>query len=79
MVKHRRRGNTLQPIPPGGLENVMTKIGALFPDMELVVSRPNGTKLNAIVEVSVLAARNTLLSLEPGNQICCSLFFLRCR
>ncbi len=52
MVKHRRRGNTIQPVPPGGLEAVVSKIGALFPDMELTVSRPNGTKLNAIVEVN---------------------------
>ncbi len=53
MVKNRRRGNTIQPAPPGALENLINKIGSLYGDMDLAVTRPNGTKLNAIVEVTL--------------------------
>jgi len=48
--KRRRQQATLPyPVPPNTLENIIQKNAAMFKDMTMTVTRPNGTKLNAVV------------------------------
>jgi mediator of RNA polymerase II transcription subunit 27 len=35
------------------LDQLITQIGRLYPDMTFSITRPNGTKLNALVEVTL--------------------------
>merc|ERR1712059_140007 len=54
VTKSRRRNtNTSHTAPPMLLNSMIDSINKMFPDMKLVISRPGGTKLNAIVEVSL--------------------------
>merc|ERR1712059_106588 len=53
MGSRRRNTNTSHTAPPMLLNSMIDSINKMFPDMKLVISRPGGTKLNAIVEVSL--------------------------
>jgi len=52
VTKSRRRNpNTSHTAPPDHLNTMIGGINKMFPDMKLSITRPGGTKLNAIVEV----------------------------
>jgi len=48
-----RPPNNSYTAPPAALDNLILGIGRLLPDMTFNVTRPNGTKLNALVEVTL--------------------------
>ena len=54
VTKTRRRNqNTSHTAPPLHLNSMIEGINKMFPDMKLSISRPGGTKLNAIVEINL--------------------------
>jgi len=55
MTKNRRRQQTALAVPqqPNQLEMIIQKVTNMYKDMSMSVSRPNGTKLNAVVEVGL--------------------------
>jgi len=54
VTKSRRRNpNNSHTAPPAALNSLIDSINKMFQDMKLTVNRPSGTKLNAIVEVSL--------------------------
>jgi len=54
VTKSRRRTpNNSHSAPPAALNNLIEAINKMFQDMKLTINRPSGTKLNAIVEVSL--------------------------
>jgi len=54
VTRNRRRNpNTQAVVDPVYFNRKIEEMNKLFPDMKLSISRPGGTKLNAIVEVSL--------------------------
>jgi len=54
VAKNKRRiTNTSHTAPPGTLDNLITNVGRMYGAFNFTVSRSNGTKLNAIVEVKL--------------------------
>ncbi|CAB4057242.1 MED27 [Lepeophtheirus salmonis] len=54
VTKSRRRlQNQSHAVPPHALDNLISMINRMYGDMSFNVYRPNGSKLNAIVEVSL--------------------------
>lgn len=54
VAKNRRRlPNTSLTLPPQELDNVLNNVSKRFANISFNVSRPNGSKLHAIVEVSL--------------------------
>jgi len=49
----KRNPNNSHTAPPSALNQLIDAINKMFTDMKLTINRPSGTKLNAIVEVSL--------------------------
>ena len=51
--RRQRSNNNTQTVDPAYFNKKLEDMNKLFSDMKLMVTRPGGTKLNAIVEVSL--------------------------
>lgn len=51
--KNRRRPNTSHTAPPKELNDLINHMGCIYQDMTYHITRPNGTKHNALVEVTL--------------------------
>eukprot|EP00095_Tigriopus_kingsejongensis_P009055 maker-scaffold308_size214241-snap-gene-1.33 protein:Tk09055 transcript:maker-scaffold308_size214241-snap-gene-1.33-mRNA-1 annotation:"mediator of rna polymerase ii transcription subunit 27" len=51
--KNRRRINTSHTAQPSQLNDLINQLGRMYPDMTYSITRPNGTKHNALVEVTL--------------------------
>ncbi len=50
--KRKRPAYTSHAAQPASLDREIANLSRLFPDMTFSISRPNGSKLNTVVEVS---------------------------
>ena len=68
VTRNRRRNpNTQAVVDPVYFNRKIEEMNKLFPDMKLSISRPGGTKLNAIVEVTSLFNVHVLMLFSTGE------------